>query len=129
MRLARPGSPPDGRVTRSPVVNKLLLIPGLMCDERLFAHQAAALARHADVICVRLDGPPTIDGLATQILAAHQGMLSVAGLSMGGIVAMAMVRQAPERISRLALLDTNHHADLPSPLRHPQSSDCRCACR
>lgn len=91
---------------------KLLLIPGMMCDERLFAPQIAALADRAEVICARLDGPPSIEGLARMLLAEHSGALSLAGLSMGGIVAMEMVRQASDRIERLALLDTNHHADL-----------------
>lgn len=105
----------------------LLLIPGLMCDERLFAHQAAALAGGAEVICARLDGPPSIEGLARMLLDRHPGPLRLAGLSMGGIVAMEMVRQAPERIERLALLDTNHHADLPErlPIRNRQIDDAR----
>lgn len=105
----------------------LFFIPGLMCDERLFAHQAAALADNAKVVCARLDGPASIEGLAGMLLEEHRGALCVAGLSMGGIVAMEMVRQAPERIERLALLDTNHHADLPErfPIRNRQIEDVR----
>lgn len=108
-------------------MGKLLLIPGMMCDERLFAHQAAALGSRWEVVCARLDGPPTIAGLAERLLAAHQGRLCVAGLSMGGIVAMEMARQAPGRIERLALLDTNHHADLASrfEVRNRQIADVR----
>lgn len=92
-------------------MSKLLFIPGLMCDERLFAHQASALSGMIDIAFADVSGPASITGMANRLLDRHAGELCVAGLSMGGIIAMEMAKQAPDRIQRLALLDTNHHAD------------------
>ena len=54
----------------------------------------------------------TVEGLASNILANAPPRFALAGLSMGGIVAMEVVRKAPSRVSRLALLDTNPKAEL-----------------
>lgn len=107
---------------------KLLLLPGMMCDERLFAPQIAALADDFEIVVPRLSGASTIDGLARIALTgAGSGPLNVAGLSMGGIVAMAIVAIAPGRLKRLALLDTNHLADAPErqSVRNRQIADVR----
>ena len=89
----------------------LILLPGMMCDERLFAPQIAAFS-HRYAISVPALTHDTIEGMARAVLAeAPEGPLNVAGLSMGGIVAMMMAALEPERIGRLALLDTNHLAD------------------
>ena len=89
----------------------LIFLPGMMCDERLFAPQIAAFSdRYAPSVPVLKHD--TIEGMARAVLAeAPDGPLNVAGLSMGGIVAMMMAALEPERIGRLALLDTNHLAD------------------
>ncbi|MEM7464196.1 MAG: alpha/beta fold hydrolase [Pseudomonadota bacterium] len=90
----------------------LLLLPGMMCDERLFTPQIEAFGNAYDVHVPQLS-EPSIEAMARSVFdGAPAGALNIAGLSMGGIVAMAMAGIAPERISRLALLDTNHHADL-----------------
>jgi pimeloyl-ACP methyl ester carboxylesterase len=105
---------------------RLLLLPGMMCDDRLFAPQIAALADGFEIIVPRLSGASTIDGLARIALAAAgSGPLNVAGLSMGGIVAMAILAIAPGRVKRLALLDTNHLGDAPErrPIRERQIAD------
>lgn len=100
----------------------LVLLPGLMCDRRLFAPQVAALADLAPVSVADLTGADTVEGLAEAVLAAAPDRFALAGLSMGGIVAMEVCRQAPERVTRLALLDTNHRAETPErrALRGPQ---------
>jgi pimeloyl-ACP methyl ester carboxylesterase len=111
-------------MTREP----LLLMPGMMCDERLFAPQIAAFVDGFEIIVPRLSGANTIKGLAGQALAAAgSGPLNVAGLSMGGIVAMAILAIAPGRVKRLALLDTNHLADAPErrSVRDRQIADVR----
>ncbi len=91
----------------------LLLLPGMMCDAQLFGHQIDALGGRYDIVVPPL-AAPSIEAMAEAVLAdAPAGPLNVAGLSMGGIVAMAMAAQAPDRIQRLALLDTNHRADAP----------------
>ena len=58
-----------------------------------------------------LTGRNSIAGQAENVLAHAPPRFALAGLSMGGIVAMEIVRQAPERVSRLALMDTNPLAE------------------
>ena len=91
----------------------LVLLPGMMCDGRLFAPQIAAFSYERAVMVAPLTGADTMSALASSILAIAPPRFALAGLSMGGIVAMDMIRQAPERISRLALLDTTAKADPP----------------
>lgn len=91
----------------------LVFLPGMMCDARLFGPQRAALSRDRDIIVGDLAGRDTIAGLADKLLSELPDRFALAGLSMGGIVAMAMAGMAPERIERLALLDTNHLTDIP----------------
>ncbi len=88
----------------------LVLIPGMMCDARLWAPQMAVLGRRA-VLHAPCTEAGTMAGLAAAILAAAPPHFALAGLSMGGIVAMEVLRQAPERVERLALLDTNPRAE------------------
>ena len=89
----------------------LVLLPGMMCDARLFAPQINALHGERDVHHLPLDGHDAISDLARAVLAAAPPTFALAGLSMGGIVAMEVIRQAPERVTRLALLDTNPKAE------------------
>jgi pimeloyl-ACP methyl ester carboxylesterase len=91
----------------------LLLLPGMMCDGRLFEPQAEAFAAERDVIHGDVTGAADMGTLAKQVLDAAPDRFALAGLSMGGIVAMEVIRQAPERVTRLALLDTNPRAELP----------------
>ncbi len=91
--------------------DSVLYLPGLMCDGRLFAPQVAALpqaAVHADT--TRAD---SFDLMARQVLAAAPSRFAVVGLSMGGILAFEVWRQAPGRVTHLALLDTNPKPDTP----------------
>lgn len=90
----------------------LVLLPGMMCDARLWAPQMGALGRRA-VLFAPLTEADTVTALAAAVLAAAPPRFALAGLSMGGIVAMEVVRQAPERVERLALLDTNPLAERP----------------
>lgn len=92
---------------------KLILLPGMLCDARLFAPQVEALSDRYDVEVIGIDGAETIDALADQVLSRAPQHFNLGGLSMGGIVAMAIAGKAPERVKRLALLDTNHRADAP----------------
>lgn len=90
----------------------LVLLPGMMCDARLWGPQMAALARRA-VLHAPLTEHESVEELAAAVLAAAPPRFALAGLSMGGIVAMEILRQAPERVERVALLDTNPRAELP----------------
>jgi pimeloyl-ACP methyl ester carboxylesterase len=100
----------------------LVFLPGMMCDARLFAPQLAAFSHHRTVSVVPIINHDSIKLLAEEVLAAAPEKFALLGLSMGGIVAMEVIRQAPKRISRLALLDTNPLAELPevSANREPQ---------
>jgi pimeloyl-ACP methyl ester carboxylesterase len=91
----------------------LVLLPGMMCDGRLFGPQIAAFGTRA-VHLAPLVGADSVQALAARILADAPPRFALAGLSMGGIVAMEVIAQAPERVTRLALLDTNPRAELPT---------------
>lgn len=85
----------------------LILVPGSLCDAELFTHQTARLGMDREVHVARLDRADTIEGMAADVLAAAPASFVLAGLSLGGIVAVEMHRQAPGRIEALALLATN----------------------
>ena len=88
----------------------LVMLPGMMCDARLFGPQIAALCGR-EVTVPPLTDHDRIDRLAAAVLAEAPPRFALLGLSMGGIVAMEVLRQAPERVERLALLDTNPRAE------------------
>ena len=89
----------------------LVLLPGMMCDARLFAPQVAAFSAERAVQVGCLAGADDMGALANDVLAAAPAEFALAGLSMGDIVAMEVVRRAPERVRALALLDTNPLAE------------------
>lgn len=91
----------------------LLLLPGMMCDARLFESQIAAFSLSRPVMVAPLTGQTSFAELAAEILLHAPPRFALAGLSMGGIVAMEIVRQTPDRVTRLALMDTNPLAELP----------------
>ena len=87
----------------------VLLLPGLMCDERLWAPQISVLGDRASV--ADLTRHDSIEALAADVLGRAPDRFAIAGLSMGGIVAFEIWRQAPQRVTHLALIDTTPHAD------------------
>ncbi|NNL34823.1 MAG: alpha/beta fold hydrolase [Silicimonas sp.] len=93
-------------------MTSLVLLPGMMCDARLWGPQMGAFGRRA-VLHAPLTEHDTVEALADAVLAAAPPRFALAGLSMGGIVAMEVVRRAADRVERLALLDTNPRAELP----------------
>jgi pimeloyl-ACP methyl ester carboxylesterase len=90
----------------------LILIPGMMCDARMWGGLATAL-HPRDVGHAMPIGADSMQALAAALLHDAPPKFALAGLSMGGIVAMEMLRQAPDRVERLALLDTNPLAEAP----------------
>ena len=105
----------------------LVLLPGMMCDARLFSPQIAAFSAERAVHVAPLTQHATIKALARSVLDHAPPYFALAGLSMGGIVAMEMMRQAPNRITHLALMDTNPRAELAkvSARRAPQIANVR----
>jgi len=91
----------------------ILLIPGLNCSARLYAPQIPPLWRFGPVTVAAHTRDDTIAAIAGRILADAPPRFALAGLSMGGYIALEIVRQAPERVDRLALLDTNAREDSP----------------
>src|SRR5215469_12309391 len=89
----------------------LLLLPGLLCDAELWRPQVAALADIAAPVIGDLTRHDSMEAMAAAMLAEMPGRFALAGLSMGGYVAQEIMRQAPERVLRLALLDTSARAD------------------
>jgi pimeloyl-ACP methyl ester carboxylesterase len=101
----------------------LVLLPGMMCDARLFEPQIKALSEVADIWVGDITRHRTMEALAAAVLnEAPFPRFALAGLSMGGIVAMRVLAQASGRVTRLGLLDTNHFAEAPErqALRQPQ---------
>lgn len=87
----------------------LVLLPGLLCDEAVWVHQQKALAPRADSVVATYGQLSSLEGMARKVLAEIESTsFSVAGHSMGARVAMEMVRLAPQRVNRLALLDTSY---------------------
>lgn len=89
----------------------LVLLPGLLCDEALWRHQVESLADLAHFLIPDLSLDDSIRAMAGRVLAEAPARFALAGLSMGGYVAQEILRQAPARVTRLALLDTSFKAD------------------
>ena len=87
---------------------QIVMIPGLMNDGWVWRDQIGPLSRIATVTIACNDGATSLDEMAARILAAA-GPVALVGHSMGGRIALEAVRQAPERIAGLALLDTGVH--------------------
>ena len=93
----------------------VVLLPGLVCDAAVWRHQVAALAP-AGCHIPNYGTLSAIPEMARHVLeTAPAGRFALAGHSMGGRVALEMVRMAPERVERLALLDTGMDAIAPGP--------------
>jgi len=89
----------------------LVLVPGLSCDRHVWQAQIAGLADIAEVTVGDTLKDDSIVLMASRVLDAAPERFAIAGFSMGGYVAMEIWRRAPERVTRLALVDTNARAD------------------
>jgi pimeloyl-ACP methyl ester carboxylesterase len=94
-------------------MRKLVLIPGLLCNSRLWSSQIAALSAHADIYVPEIVGQTTIAQMASGILDSIRGRFSLAGFSLGSQVALQIMELAADRIDRLALLSATHGSLLP----------------
>ncbi|MCP4820146.1 MAG: alpha/beta fold hydrolase [Shimia sp.] len=92
----------------------LVMLPGMMCDSRVFAHQIAALSRERPVTVAPITQGDRISDIAVGLLSQLPHKFALAGLSMGGIVAMEILARAPERVTRIALMNTNPLAESPT---------------
>jgi pimeloyl-ACP methyl ester carboxylesterase len=92
-------------------VTPLVLVPGLLCDRRLWRYQVDGLSDQ--ILIPDVTGGDSMAGLARGILEAAPERFALAGLSMGGYVSLEVMRQAPGRVEALALLDTSARPDTP----------------
>lgn len=100
----------------------IVLVPGLNCSARLYAEQIPALWRFGPVQVADHTRDDSMEAIAAAILAHAPPRFALVGLSMGGYIALTMVRQAPARVHKLALLDTSARPETPeqSERRKPQ---------
>lgn len=89
----------------------LVFVPGLGCTERLFAPQIAALGGSRPIRIADHRQDATMEAIARRLLADAPARFALAGLSMGGYIAIEVLRQAPDRVTRVALLDTSARGD------------------
>lgn len=85
----------------------LILLPGMLCDEQLWEKQMAYFSNKYHVVIGDVTKEDSIEKMATSILESAPEKFVLAGLSLGGIVSLEMVNQAPTRIEKLLLFDTN----------------------
>lgn len=91
----------------------LILLPGMPLDAALWEHQTRHLADVAEPAVGDLTREESMAALAASVLARAPERFALAGLSLGGYVALEILRQAPERVAKLALLDTSARPDTP----------------
>ncbi|TCM19870.1 pimeloyl-ACP methyl ester carboxylesterase [Novosphingobium sp. PhB165] len=89
----------------------LVLVPGLSCDRHVWHAQISGLSDIADILIGDTLKDDSIALMASRVLDAAPERFAIAGFSMGGYVAMEIWRRAPDRVTRLALVDTNARAD------------------
>lgn len=95
------------------MIEPVVFLPGMMCDARLFEPQIRTLSATHPVMVAPITHGQRIEEIASALLPLLPSKFALAGLSMGGIVAMEILRRAPERVTRVALLDTNCLAETP----------------
>lgn len=87
-------------------MNPLLFLPGLLCDDAVWQQEIAALGSRARCIVPDYGSASSISAMATSVLDDAPPRFALVGHSMGARVALEIMRAAPTRVTRLALLDT-----------------------
>lgn len=91
----------------------LIMIPGLLCDEEVWLHQNITLRMTADITVPDLSMAATPEDMVNTVLNQAPDTFALAGHSMGGWIALEIMRIASSRVSRLCLLNTTAAPDLP----------------
>jgi pimeloyl-ACP methyl ester carboxylesterase len=91
----------------------VVLVPGLLCTAEIWGPQIPALWEHGPVQIAATTRGTTVGELAGAVLAAAPPRFALAGISMGGYLCFEILRRAPERVERMALLDTSARPDTP----------------
>jgi pimeloyl-ACP methyl ester carboxylesterase len=108
-RMLRRAARPESR----PMTTPILLVPGLNCTAEVYKHQLPRLWLHGPVTVANHQAGASMAEIASHILAEAPPRFALAGFSMGGYLAFEILRQARDRVTRLALLDTSARADSP----------------
>src|ERR1700704_3706036 len=98
----------------------ILLIPGLVSSPRIYAPVMPALWRCGPVTVANHIRDDNMGAIARRILAEAPPRFALAGHSMGGYIAFEIMRQAPERVARLALINTQARPDTPEAIERRQ---------
>lgn len=98
----------------------LVLLPGLLCDAALWRHQVETLGDLAEMTVADLTIEDQAAAAARRVLAEAPDEFALAGLSMGGYLAFEILRQAPDRVTHLALLNTSARPDPPEKVKFRQ---------
>jgi pimeloyl-ACP methyl ester carboxylesterase len=91
----------------------IVLVPGLICSPRIWAPLVPALWRHGPVTIANHVRDDSMAAIARRILQEAPPRFALSGHSMGGYIAFEIMRQAPERVAKLALLNTQARPDTP----------------
>lgn len=95
------------------MVEPLVLLPGLFCDTRIFTAQITALGRETAVMVAPTSNHERIEEMASDLLSLAPQKFALAGQCLGGAVAMEVLRRAPDRVTRIALIGATPLADTP----------------
>lgn len=91
----------------------ILFLPPILCDARVFAPQIDDLSRDQPAMFVPVCAGERMEEIASQILGAAPQRFALVGMGLGGAVALEVVRRAPDRVLRLALINATHHGETP----------------
>lgn len=91
----------------------LVLLPGMMCDARVWATQLTVLSYERPVTVAPVCNGDRVEEIASGLLSSLPAKFALCGHGLGGIIALDLARRAPERVIRLALLGTNALMDTP----------------
>jgi pimeloyl-ACP methyl ester carboxylesterase len=103
----------------------ILLVPGVVCSPRIFAPVVPALWRYGPVTVANHIRDDNMGAIARRILAEAPPRFALAGHSMGGYIAFEIMRQAPERVAKLALINTQARPDTPEAIARRQGMMAR----
>jgi pimeloyl-ACP methyl ester carboxylesterase len=90
-----------------------VFVPGLLCSPRLYEPVLSAAWAHGPVTVADTRHDRTISDMASRLLSGAPRQFAVVGLSMGGYVALEVLRQAPDRVLAAALMSTSARPDTP----------------
>ncbi|MFD0858558.1 alpha/beta fold hydrolase [Roseovarius aquimarinus] len=91
----------------------IVLLPDMMCDARLYGPQLAAFSKSFAITVAPLTGGDRIEEMASNLLDVLPRRFAVAGLGLGASAAMEIVRRAPDRVTRIALMNASAFAETP----------------